>query len=666
MWNNYVEHAKLFAAHLKSNTTTIHKILRKYESKLVIDNEINRSVESLENIEEIGRYFSKSSISQHTAVFLPINLPLYSFVLYGAMPAYQSESLTIRTPGRIKDIFSELFEGLSLAGHYPNVRIFDGSREHFVDKYCKKSSVVLFTGRHENFLRIRKACKKNTLMLFNGAGHNPLVITPNANIELAVEKTLFVKLFNNGQDCAGPDAILVHSDIIDSYLQKLLYALNLVKCDVSYEDDTVIVGPMFEPTSLLDTIKFVSNSRRQGATIVYGGQIDINHNVVYPCVLRSSIRLFQNFDELYSPLFVILQYEYDQELALYFEESNGRYQNKEMYISLFGESNYIASVLGSIVLKDKIVHDIERGTEEYGGYSQGASMISFHGINIAKPILIPREIHNFLSPQKQKMFSTVLRENRNWEQYIVATKFQEVVPQIFGTELVFAYIFGSFAVGKNKRYSDIDTLVCVHNKQSKHIEQYLEWLFQIHELFGKIIDFKYPTEIVTFSELQDAVNKLATINLSATQNNAAEYDSMVWCHSLSQPRIGVINPENIPDSWKKIFPTYSYHLLRSFLEDLRVEVTTKTRNLRLQIHPKLYELPQHIPDLLRYFEHLSDRELLGILKMIPFEEKYVYTKSILRLVANHEFVGKILFERDRPNHLYHPCFRFGVVASAET
>ena len=187
MWySNAVDHARSFAAHLKSNITNIQDVLRKYESRQVVDDEIDRSVEALESLVEIGRYFTETPLSQETAAFLPLNLQLYSFVLFGAMPAYQSVSLAIRTPERMKDVFTELFDVLLFAEHYPNVSVFHGSREHFVEQHCKKASVVLFTGRHENFLRIRNTCGKDTLMLFNGVGHNPLVITPSADINLAV------------------------------------------------------------------------------------------------------------------------------------------------------------------------------------------------------------------------------------------------------------------------------------------------------------------------------------------------------------------------------------------------------------------------------------------------------------------------------------------------
>ncbi len=659
MWfTDVLEHARLFADHLESNIRNIHDVLREYESREVVDDEVRRSLEALRGLSEISRYFVDGPISQKTAVFLPLNLPLYSLILFGAMPAYQSLSLAIRPPNRMQAIFSELSARLSLEEHYPNIHVFTGSRESFLVEHCRESSVVLFTGKHKNFLHVRKVCNKDTLLLFNGVGHNPLVVTPSANIKLAVEKTLHVKLFNNGQDCAGPDIILVHSAAIEAYLRELLERLAQIRCGISYRDDDVVVGPLFEPSSLLDTARLISDVRRVGATIVYGGQIDLSHNLMHPCVVRASLRQLRSFTELYSPLFLVAEYDHDRELGLYFGDI--RYQNNEMYISLFGESDYVTGVPGSIILKDRTIHDVERGTEEYGGYSPGASSASYRGMTIPKPLLVPREISNFLSPHGRSVFSMVPKAKGNWERDIVAQQFQSVVPQIFGSQLIFAYIFGSFATARDRRYSDVDTLICVHEKEQDSIEEYLAWLFSTHEMFGRIPDFKYPAEIVTFADLQAATAQLPSIKLLATKNDVLKYDAMVWCHSLSQPWVGVVNQENIPEHWKGLFPSESSRLLRSFLEDL--ERVVSVRDGISELRPEAYEIPRREPELSHYIENLSDRGLVGVLKMIPFEERPMYTSVVLKLVAQREFMGRSLFEAGNSDDLYHQHFRFGVVA----
>ncbi len=663
---NIYDHANEFAQHLDTKRATIHKLLRKYQSYEVVEDEIEKSIEALTHLSVISSYYDEITLTSKISVFLPLNLPLYSLVLFAIMPSYQSNSIVVRAPDRMKALFAEIETELALSEYYPSITIFNGTRGDFLEKHCKKSSVVIFTGKHQNFQKIRKQCNNNTLFLFNGVGYNPIVVTESANVELAVNKTAYVKLFNNGQDCAGPDCILVHSLIADEFVEKLKVILRKTPIDNSYKNTGTVVGPLFEPSSLTNVLDFILSKQREGAKVTHGGKIDMKHMVVYPCIVESTLINLRNFDELYSPLFLILRYTTDQELALYFNDVHNRYQNREMYISLFGESSVVKNISGSIIIKDKTIHDVERGVEEYGGYSPEASSVSYRGLVVYKPLLIPREIKNFLSPTG--WLSDILlhlpKSSVNKEYSIISKEFEKVVQCIFGEELLFAYIFGSFAMQKDKRCSDIDTFICVRNRNNKDVEKYLQWLFLVHEFFGRIPDFKYPAEIVTFSELEKASQEIQTITLSATKNEVSKYDALVWFHSLSQKNIGTVFPENIPTQWEKYFPIHSSRLLLSFLSDLD-DVILRIKNVPPYAR-QLHDLPRSEPSLSQYIRNLNKQGLVKLLKMIPFDDAPQYTDIVLRLVSERHFMGGSLFDSDNPDQLYNPYFRFGVVAKNET
>src|SRR5438105_79298 len=103
-----------------------------------------------------------------------------------------------------------------------------------------------------------------------------------------------------------------------------------------------------------------------------------------------------NYEELYSPIFMIDEYAEDEDLKLYFEDKDGSYKEKQMYLSVFGHSEYAENVEGSIILMNKSAIDVESGNNEFGGYSLESSAISYMGHSVAKPILIPREIFEYL------------------------------------------------------------------------------------------------------------------------------------------------------------------------------------------------------------------------------------------------------------------------------
>ncbi len=70
-----------------------------------------------------------------------------------------------------------------------------------------------------------------------------------------------------------------------------------------------------------------------------------------------------------------------------------------MYVSLFGNLKYSEKINHSIILKNKIVNDVERGNSPYGGYGSKASLVSYNGKTESRPILISREISRLIKNQ---------------------------------------------------------------------------------------------------------------------------------------------------------------------------------------------------------------------------------------------------------------------------
>lgn len=388
------KNAEDLADHILKNKKALHYILRKFENYDVVEDEISKSADVLKNITDLKKYF-KGRVNL-ISTFLPLNIPLYSFVLFAVIPSYQSDSLVVRVPTGLSDFFSQIYKILSGGNVFKNISLYEGKRKDFVDEYCKKSDVIIFTGKYQNFSDIRYVCKKETLMIFNGSGHNPAVVTETANLEQAVEKIINAKLYNNGQDCIAPNIIFIHSKIKDKFIYLLNEELNKLKVDVNYSDDNTKIGPLMDRELLSSFSEMVSNFLNQGAEIIYGGKIDFKYNLAYPCVLFSSIDKFLNYEELYSPIFIIDEYSKDEDLKIYFEDKDGKYDSKQMYISVFGFSQYVENLKESIILKNKSVLDIENGNEEFGGYSLESSAVCYMGKSVAKPILIPREIFEYL------------------------------------------------------------------------------------------------------------------------------------------------------------------------------------------------------------------------------------------------------------------------------
>lgn len=247
-------------------------------------------------------------------------------------------------------------------------------------------------------------------------------------------------------------------------------------------------------------------------------------------------------------------------------------------------------------------------------------------------------------------------------QKIIETEFQKTVAKIFGDKLVFAFIFGSSATGRARRYSDIDSFICTSETNTEHVEQYLDWSFKMHEMFGRIPDFMYPAEIVTYSRLQKALESLTTVELSSDRNDSNKYDAVLWGHVLAQKWRGVVGIENIPEVWKNVFNLNSTRIIRSYLDSLdsRTGGSTSAEFLANFVDSDFFNKNNNIDDKVDPLERLNKRTVLRILRRIPFEDKPMYSNIVKSLVVKKEFMGKSIF---RPDQIYDPLFRFGVVGS---
>jgi len=365
-----------------------------YESFEVAQDEINRSIKALRAIKREMKYLCNSRVDRISS-FLPINLPLYSLVLFGIVPSFMAKKVYMRPPKPMWSIFKKLTFFLKPVIP-PPIEFQYCERKYFLELFIKKSDVIIFTGRYENALSVqRETVPFRSLFIYNGRGINPLLITPNADLNLAVSKCIKVRCFNSGQDCAGPDDIIVHNSIIDPFIEKLIEKLNSLEVKSDYYSGNII-GPIVKTEGLLELQKFFKENKSK---IIYGGSVDLTNKICYPTVLVSNLMQHSDYtQEFFAPVFNVLIYSNAEDLDFYFQ--NKDYFDYAMYVSVFGDSPYISKLKRhSIVLQNLTILEIDQNT--FGGYGRRASYVSYYGFIFPRPILISKEIWRYVKVLKK-------------------------------------------------------------------------------------------------------------------------------------------------------------------------------------------------------------------------------------------------------------------------
>ncbi|MBI2453110.1 aldehyde dehydrogenase [Candidatus Peregrinibacteria bacterium] len=414
--NDILVRARRLGEHIEAKKENIIGVLIRYETFEVAEDEIQRTLDLLFNLDENSAYFQRKV--GPASVFLPSNQPLYSLACFGVVPALMAREVYLKAPSFMDDFFSDLTDVLNLNNHFPNIHVHHGPRQQFVkacstirtDSETGKSEtacdVVIFTGQSEKANMLRKAFHERVLFIVNGAGHNPIVVTETADINEAVRSAIHVQLYNQGQDCAGPNAILVHGDVYDAFMARLTEELRKIKVG-PYTNRENTVGPISRPDDL-SRIQRLINENIQYLSPETDGVTHARRNIVEPTIIEKPLDDGGNYREQFAPIFFVQRYGRDEDLDLYFGDE--KYRKNAMYVTVFGKSEFVDRLVGdpekdancvhreNTIVRNTDLHapGVERGTQPYGGYGRNASYICINGKIIRKPTLPQRDIFEHL------------------------------------------------------------------------------------------------------------------------------------------------------------------------------------------------------------------------------------------------------------------------------
>ncbi len=102
-------------------------------------------------------------------------------------------------------------------------------------------------------------------------GNNAMVVTPSADLDMAVRAILFGAVGTCGQRCTTLRRLIVHKDVKDKLIPVLVKAYGQVRIGSPLEKET-LVGPLIDKASFDAMQKAISDAKAQGGKILAGGE----------------------------------------------------------------------------------------------------------------------------------------------------------------------------------------------------------------------------------------------------------------------------------------------------------------------------------------------------------------------------------------------------------
>lgn len=116
--------------------------------------------------------------------------------------------------------------------------------------------------------RAGRALKRTVLEL---GGYNPLLVLRDADVDSAVDATVFGSFFHQGQICMNTRKVLIEQPIHYVFVEKLAAKTLKLKAGDPLSPDTII-GPLINDRALNSVAERVRDATDRGATLVAGGK----------------------------------------------------------------------------------------------------------------------------------------------------------------------------------------------------------------------------------------------------------------------------------------------------------------------------------------------------------------------------------------------------------
>lgn len=101
-------------------------------------------------------------------------------------------------------------------------------------------------------------------------GKSPIIVFEDVDLDKAVEWTIFGCFWTNGQICSATSRLLVHESIAAEFLERMVKWIKNIKISDPLEEGCRL-GPVVSRGQYEKVLKFISNAKSEGATILCGG-----------------------------------------------------------------------------------------------------------------------------------------------------------------------------------------------------------------------------------------------------------------------------------------------------------------------------------------------------------------------------------------------------------
>ncbi len=144
-------------------------------------------------------------------------------------------------------------------------------------------------------------------------GNNGMIVTPSADLDIAVRAITFAAVGTCGQRCTSLRRLFVHTSIANTLIERLTSVYETLPIGDPREPDT-LVGPLVGEQALYAMQASLAAAHDQGGTLICGGDrvtsgVPEGGVYVQPAIVRLPVQTPVMHEETFAPLMYMVEYE---------------------------------------------------------------------------------------------------------------------------------------------------------------------------------------------------------------------------------------------------------------------------------------------------------------------------------------------------------------------
>ncbi len=153
-------------------------------------------------------------------------------------------------------------------------------------------------------------------------GNNAIIVTEDADMDMAIRATLFGAVGTAGQRCTSTRRIIVHASVKEAFVENLVSAYKQVQVGNPLDEGT-LMGPLIDEGAVLAMEQALEEVKKLGGTVLCGGERTRVEGCeggfyVTPAVaeVKNDFSIVQ--EETFAPILYIIEYsDFDEAIALH-------------------------------------------------------------------------------------------------------------------------------------------------------------------------------------------------------------------------------------------------------------------------------------------------------------------------------------------------------------